>query len=61
MMERTKQDVYGKIDNFFNKIIEIAELRKDQLKKEYQSIEDRERAHISGSMEKIRLESDTLQ
>ena len=35
MIDQTKQSVFAKIDSFFNRIIEIAEHRKEKLKTEY--------------------------
>ena len=53
--------MFSQIDNFFNKIIEIAERRKEKLKAEYLLIEEKERSHFATSLDKIRQDSADLQ
>ena len=60
MIDQTKQSVFAKIDSFFNRIIEIAEHRKEKLKTEYLSIEEKERATFATSLDKIRQDSADL-
>ena len=61
LIDKTKQSVFSKIDNFFNQIIQIAEQRKECLKQEYVVIEEKERGHFGDSLEKIRQDSADLQ
>ena len=42
-IDKAKGEVFAKIDNFFDKIIQIAQQRKVQLKDEYLQIEEKER------------------
>lgn len=61
LIDQTKQAVFQKIDNFFNMIIQIAEQRKEKLKREYLVIEEKERRSFGDSFEKIKQDSGDLQ
>lgn len=61
LIDRTKHAVFQKIDNFFNLIIQIAEQRKEKLKREYLVIEEKERRSFADSSEKIKQDSGDLQ
>ena len=60
LIDRTKHSVFSQIDSFFNKIIDIAESRKQQLKNEYLQIEAKERSHFAKSLEKVGCDSGDL-
>ena len=60
LIDKTKQDVFCKIDGFFNRIIEIAEQRKAQLKAEYLTIEEKERAYLASDLDKLRVDNSNL-
>ena len=60
LIDKTKQSVFTKIDDFFNRIIQIAEQRKEKLKQEYLIIEEKERNHFAVSLDKVRQDGADL-
>ena len=60
LIDKTKQSVFTKIDNFFNQIIQIASQRKESLKQEYLQIEQKERSYFATGRAKLDEDSAAL-